>query len=542
MLLTKPQYLDSINQLLPDNSTQEISPLDLRTSFINLVDSVPNFFYGDLNADNFATPEFRNTRGGVLSMSKLGLAGHSSYDSSSFGYATLRNNYNGSQNTAIGSYALSCSLYGSDNTAIGFQSLSGKVTGSGNIGLGNFTLNNNKHGDFNIAIGHGAGFYSTGSESYRLYIGSIPVNIEGLCDENEDLVDDGLPPLLYGDLHPNSHRLSIGTKELNNYGMLQVSGDIIPSTHRSFNIGNSNRSWDSINQTIYFSGGINPGNWEELVGIGGPPSGQVQGLSNLSRMTVYGDLLPSESGVFALGNPALPWDGYFNDVVISGQLHANITTYNEISECLYECKTLHLATSGFCDHEGLGFHNSAVCGFLSDESLDGAGLEVHSSGSNYRRDYKFLYRSPDQVMSCLEADDPFSRSRWQSNISMQIESGRHLQTDRIINNNYTNRIGLIHQSGCMGYFAEAYEASGQRAIIGQEPHFNNQYPTLTDVNMISRSGTHLGVDNNPVGYDYSVMYGTVDSGVKVAQKFNSRIKSTSTVKGFSIVYHDELDT
>jgi hypothetical protein len=59
--------------------------------------------------------------------------------------------------------------------------------------------------------------------------------------------------------------------------------------------------------------------------------------------------------------------------------------------------------------------------------------------------------------------------------------------------------------------------------------------------MISRSG-EMFTGGNPIGYDYSVMYGTIDSGVQLAQKFKSRIKSASTVRGFSIVYHDELDT
>ena len=144
-------------------------------------------------------------------------------------------------------------------------------------------------------------------------------------------------------------------------------------------------------------------------------------------------------------------------------------------------------------------------------------------------------------MLCLDSDTPFTRGRWQSNISMQILDGRHLQTNRIINNNNTTTLGLVHQSGCMGYFVEAHEASGQRVLVGQEVHLDNSYPTLEDINFISRSGTDI-INGNPDGYDYSVAYGTVDSGVKISQKFNSRMRSLSTVKGFSIVYHDELDT
>jgi hypothetical protein len=316
--------------------------------------------------------------------------------------------------------------------------------------------------------------------------------------------------------------------------MLQVHGDASPTFHEQFNLGNTNRSWDTVNEVIYFSGGD--------VGIGGAPSGVTNFVRAENKLTVYGDLVPSESGRFALGHPSLTWDGYFNDVVISGQAHINDLEYNTIEECLFECKTLHLATSGFCDPDN-NFDDSSICGLLSDESLDGAGFEIHSSGgaNAYRRDYRFIYRSPDPFVTCLDDDNAFTRSRFQSNISLQILDGRHLQTNRIINNNYSDSFAIVHQSGCMGYFVDAYEASGQRVVIAQEPHFQNNYSVLEDINMISRSGTDI-INNIPSGYDFAVMYGTVDSGVQIAQKFKSRVRSASTVRGFSIIYHDELDT
>ena len=532
MILSKEQYLASIQTLLPDNSNQQISPLDLRTSLIDLVDSVTNFIDGDINADNFSTPYTRNTRAGVLSLSQVGLAGRSSFDSSAFGYSALKNTYTGEENTAIGSYALSCSLYGTNNTAVGFQSQSARVTGSGNISVGGFALNNNKHGSFNIAIGHGAGYYAT-EDNWKLYIGSHAIESQALCSDG-DPVTNGPTPLIYGDLQRSSHRLAIGTNTLHNFGMLQVSGDISPSIGASFNLGNLNRPWDTLNQVVYFSG--------VDVGIGGVPSGVANFVRPQTKLTVYGDLVPSESGNFALGHPSLTWDGYFNDILATGQVIINDLEYNTIEECLFECKTIHLATSGFCDPDN-SFDDSSICGLLSDESLDGAGFEIHSSGgaNAYRRDYRFIYRSPDQLITCLDDDNAFTRGRWQSNISLQLLDGRFLQTNRIINNNNTKTLGVVHQSGCMGYFVDAYEPSGQRVVIAQEPHFENGYSSLEDVNMISRSGTHTE-NGNPVGYDYSVLYGTVDSGVQISQKFKSRIKSDSTVKGFSIVYHDELDT
>lgn len=538
MILSKAEYLASIGLLLPDNSTQEISPLDLRTSLVDLVDSVTNFIDGNIAADNFSTPDTRNTRAGLLSLNSLTLAGRSSVDNSAYGYASLRNNYNGVENTAVGSYALSCNLYGGNNTAVGYHALAGNITGSGNVGIGNFSLNNGKDGDFNIAIGHGAGYYLGQNDNHKLYIGSHAINSGNLCGPNDTPHSSGESPLIFGDLNPASHRLGIGMNTLHNYGMLQVSGDISPSLSGSFHVGRSQYPFSSINEEVHFSGGV--------VGIGGQPSGLAQGVTD-GKLTVYGDLVPSENGRYALGYQGgvngvnrLLWDGYFNDVIISGQAFINDATYNNISECLYECKTLHLATSGFCDPDGLGFHDSAVCGFLNDEGLDGAGFEIHSSGASYRRDYKLVYRFPDPVITCLEVDSPHSRSRFSSNISLHIESGSHLQTDRVISNNSRTRMSFVYQSGCMGYFIEPFEMSGQRTYFAQEPHVDEQHPVLGDVNFLSRSGTDIQY-GNPSGYNHTVMHGNVDSGVDITHRFSSRIRSANLSRGFRIVYHDEMD-
>lgn len=527
--LSKAEYIASINALLPDNATQEISPLDLRTSLIDLVDSVPNFFTGsNLNALNFNTANTRTTLGGNYALTNISLAGRTSVDNSAFGYAAIRNNYSGSGNTAIGSYALSCNLYGSSNTSVGHLAVAGNTTGSGNVGVGNYSLHNNKNGDLNIAIGHGAGWYLGPNSNYKFVLGATPVSSEEMCDIDENPLYSGEVPLLYGNLDPSDHKLGIGTNELHDFGMLQVSGDISPSTNEEFNLGRTETRWASVNEVVYFSG--------DVVGIGGQPSGAAQGVTD-GRLTVYGDLVPNTGDRYALGHPDLKWDGYFNDVVISGQLLANDVEYNTVTQCLYECKTLHLATSGFCDPEDEGFHNSAVCGFLDDVALDGAGLEIHSSGTSYRRDYKFIYREPDSTLDCLPIDNAFSRSRFESNISIELTSGNALIADRVLGRDSAS---IMSQSGCMGVFVEGYEASGQRVVVAQEPHFTNQYPTLNDANFIARSGTDI-INGVPSGYDYTVMYGTVDSGVQVSQRFASRIKSSSTVRGFSIVYHDELD-
>lgn len=538
MILTKSEYLDKINILLADNSTQEISPLDLRTSLIDLVDSVGNIFTGlELDSSNFSSPDTRTTRGGDLSLNSMFLAGRSSVDNSAFGYASLRNNYNGTENTAVGSFSLACNLYGSHNSAFGYHAIAGNTSGSGNVGVGNFALNNNKYGNFNIGIGHGAGYYIDKNDEFKFYLGSFPISSGDTC-VGEEAVTSGDAPLLFGDLKVESHRLGVGVNTLHDFGMLQVSGDVSPSVSGDFGLGNSVYPWSHVNNEIQFSG--------SYIGFGGAPSGDVHGVSD-ANTTMYGDFLPSQDGRWALGSPGngadgtnrLLWDGYFNDVIISGQAFIHDAYYNTIEQCLYECKTLHLATSGFCDPENGGFDDSTICGILNDEALDGAGFEIHSSGAGnlYRRDYRFIYKSPDSELKCLPTSNAFTRSRFESNISLEVIDNTAFIGRRLLGRYDTS---MTIQSGCMGIFLEPYAASGQRVVVAQEPHYTNQYPTLNDVNFISRSGTDV-IEGNPSGYNYTAMYGTVDSGVQVSQRFASRIKSSSTVRGFSIVYHDELD-
>ena len=543
MRLSKSEFISSIEGMLPDNSTQEISPLDLRTSLINLADSVPNFMEGaTLNTKNFATRQTRTTLAGDFALDDFnrGVYGRVSSDNTAVGYATLRQSLNGSGNTAVGSFSQSCLLTGNSNTSVGLQSSSSNVSGSGNTAVGTFALNNNRRGSFNVAIGHGAGWYIGPEQDYTLSIGSLPITSGDLCVDNE-LVYEGNSPLIYGDLTPNNQRLAIGTTYLHNFGMLQVSGDASPSISGQFSLGRSNFSWANINEEIYFSGSV--------IGIGGIPSGAPQGItgnngSQDARMTVYGDLVPSESGRFALGHPSLTWDGYFNDVVISGQAFINNAIYQNIEQCLYECKTLHLATSGFCDPEDNGFHDSSVCGILTDEQLDGAGLEVHSSGASnsYRRDYRLIYKAPDPSLTCLPSDNAFSRSRWESNISFEVVNGPAFIGDRFLSR---DKGSFITQSGCFGLFLDPGTLSGQRAFITQKEHYESHleasYSGISDANFIARSGTKI-IEGSPSGYNYNVTYGSIDSGVKIMQSFLTRIGNGGTAKGFRLIYHDERDT
>jgi len=96
MILTKEGYFTSIGLLLPDNSTQQISPADLRTSLVNLADSV-HVFLDDQNilAKNIDSIDTRTTLVGDGAIAKRDLVGRSNQDNSAFGYNALHGNYNG---------------------------------------------------------------------------------------------------------------------------------------------------------------------------------------------------------------------------------------------------------------------------------------------------------------------------------------------------------------------------------------------------------------------------------------------------------------
>ena len=432
MIIGKLQLVDNIKREIPDNSTGQVSPRDVRQNMINIIDSVHMLTAEhDLNFLNVSTPNTRTTRAGQETLSKLHLQGYSSEDNSAFGYSALSDNYDGTKNTAIGSYSMGCNLYGDSNTAIGFNSLAGNVFGSGNVAVGNFALQRSKFGSFNVAIGHGAGYYVGSNDKYKLYIGSH--NLEDACDNP---LGSGLVPLMYGDMQ--NLRLGVATSGLHNYGALQVNGDISPSQDYQHNLGHSSYRWNdlylcnSINESVYFSG--------DYVGFGAnPPSGQ--GL-----VTVAGHLVPSLHNTYALGHPDLRWDGYFNDITVSGTANIENAIYTNIEDCTYHCRTLYLASSGLCDDMG-GW--APPCGYLHDEQIEGGGFVLQSSGVDFRRNYEFIFTAPDPTLSCLEEDTPYARSAWNSNISIHVASGSHVKTDRTIGR---DNLSLLSENCCYGIF------------------------------------------------------------------------------------------
>ena len=536
MILNKNNLVENILNEISDNSTGQISPYDVRHNLLDIIDSV-HLLTGNQNLDalNFATPETRTTKAGSLTLEKLNLDGYSSVDNTAFGYSALKANYQGSQNTAIGSFALSCNLFGEDNAALGFHSLAGNTTGFANIGLGNFTLNNNKIGNFNIAIGHGAGYYVTRDTNYQLFIASHPVDSEYICDNP---LGSGLNPLIRGDLL--NLKLAIATNSINPYGTLQIAGHTTPSSDDLYNLGHPSYKF----RYVYVSSGVKFGDDTSL-------ELTEDGLSLDTNITLDGNVLPSQDKTYNLGNASSTWlEGHFENIYVSGE--ARVNKYTTIESCEYVNKTLFLAASGsITSLDGGGAsglldyfvpenQNGHPCGYLGDEELIDAGLIIKSSGIGYQRDYKFTFLPPDDSQTCQELDDEYSQASWNSNISLHLNSGTHLKTDRILSYGDLN---IVSPSSCYGININ----NDERIYLSRA---NTLYP-----NPASSSGHLAGIGNvnflansGESSSNYFINIAAIESGVTVGQRFltgtKKRVKDSGNnnkdkLSGFEIKYIDD---
>jgi len=531
MILSKLNLVENIVNEISDNSTGQISPYDIRHNLLDIVDSVHLLTIGKpLSGSNFGTPSSRTTKAGELTIEKLGLEGYFSVDNSAFGYASLRSNYQGVRNTALGSYALSCNIFGEDNVAVGHSSLGGNTLGFANIGLGNYALTNNKEGNFNIAIGHAAGYYADKNTNNKLFIASHPVDNDYICDNP---LGSGLIPLVYGDLE--SLQFGIKTNSLHDYGALQVSGDISPVNNAQHNLGHKLYSWN----TLFLTNSLVFGNDTKISASG-------------TSIAVSGDLSPLVNQLYDLGNTSNVWNkAYLNDLFVSGI--ATINRLKAIEQCDYLCKTINLAGSGSIDTiDGGGpeslyeyanqDHEPAynTCGMLSDDELTGAGFVINSSGTGYVRKYKFDFMPPDDSILCLNSSSPYAKASWNSNISLHLSSGNHLLTDRVI---FPKDISLVSQSGCHGAF-----------LLDDKFYFAHESDINIYPNLVSSSGYIAGIsDVNFLATaerseDYAVNIMALESGVSVGQRFltGTKIRSKDSsnsnkdkLQGFEIQYIDD---
>jgi hypothetical protein len=529
MILSKDVLVNNIVTEISDNSTGQISPYDIRHNLLDIVDSVHLLTIGKpLNGSNFATQATRTTRVGEDAISKIDLAGYFSIDNTALGFSALKANYQSIRNTAIGSHALFCNVYGEHNAALGYSALGGNTVGVGNVGLGNFALNNNKGGNFNIAIGHGAGYYLSNDTSNKLVIASHQVDSDYICDNP---LGSGLTPLIYGDL--SSAIFGINTRTLHSDGVLQVGGNIAPVTSSLYYLGSSNYAWSRL----YLSSGIF---FDTNLYIGKQNSSDIQ---------VQGNVLPQSTTTYNLGSYDYLWQsGLFNNIYVSGV--ATINRFVAFENCSYACKTINLASSGSVSLDGGGADSLYdyygeespfvhACGYLQDADLSGAGFNIQASGSGYLRTYSLLFAPPNSGLSCLQTDSPYSRASWNSNISIHLDSGRHLRTDRVI---FPSSINIVNSSGCFGLFSRGsglFFSKSELVSHSQSP--SGYLAGVGDINFYATSG-----DSS----DYVINFAVPDSGVVIKQRFLTGIKrktldalnnNLDKLNGFEFQYVDDAN-
>ena len=473
MILPKASLVRNILAEIKDNSTGNISPLDVRQNLLNIIDSVHRLTEGhDLKAKNFETLSTRSTRVGDRAIKNLDLSGYVTVDNTAVGFEALRENYSGERNVSLGTMAVCCNIHGDDNVGLGTHAVAGTTTGSANIGIGSYTLNNNKTGDFNIAIGHGAGYYIGKDDTYKFYVASHNINSDYICANTDG---SALTPLLIGDLNPASLKLGIGVKTLRAGSTLQVGGHIEPHNnivsdigcasyrfrtgyfHERLDFTNADILYHNSNNRFQFSNGVYASGHlttEKTATVGETMSvgGMLTASSGVTANKVShfnanvrnsADIIPTSQHVSNLGSLSNQFFNiYTHNIKVNGI--GQFTKFEALSTSHFFNKVINLASSGINQHldggDASGEHgNSAPSDseefadpYLTDEEINGAGLKVSSSGTGYTRNYSFLFKSPDSVMSAFE-DNIYNRTYWESNIGLRTAPEGNVHTGKVVN-------------------------------------------------------------------------------------------------------------
>ena len=508
MIINKEQLVQSIENDLSDNSTGQISPVDIRHNLLDLIDSVHLLTEdANLNALNFGTPDLRNVRIGTESLASLNLDGYTSTDNIAIGHGSLRSSYRTQRNTAIGSYALSCNIHGDGNLALGYNSLAGNTTGFSNVALGAHALNNNKIGHFNIALGNGAGYYIARDDSYKFFLASHPIDEDYICANPNG---SGLVPTMFGDLQQNI--IGINTRTLHSDGILQTSGNITPSTDGAFDLGSQNYNWRNLRiSNILFtpSGLINSNSRIDL---------QSPNIAVSGDVSVSGNLFPSDDETYYLGLSDKKWDhGYFN------QLIANALT--AFQKSFFSHKTLYLASSGDWSIDGGGPSSlyeyypcpnaTDISSTLSDNEIVGGGFVLKSINS----DYEFTFQNSNYPCGT-------NNRRWYSNIGIELDGA----------SSYISAAAFVASlsNSCFGI----YVSGSQTFLADKSDYVANSGYTSGDLN-VYRSIT--SAQN-----DFDFILHSLGSGIDISQKFMSsrsipkqQHQGKDIINGFELKYHDD---
>jgi len=545
MKTTRDNLISIINTDIPDNSTAEISPLDIRKNLLNIIDSVSNLTEkDDLRSNNLETTLSRSTRIGVSTHERRNTGIFSTTDDVAVGYAALKSQVEAARNVAVGAYALTCNMYGEDNVAVGYHSLGNTIGGYANVGLGAFTLENVKDGNFNIAIGHGAGYYIGRDDTYKLYIASHPVDSDYVCANptGSDLI-----PFIIGDMSEGNHKFGIGIKNfVDDISILQIAGRLVPSVDNSYDIGSSNHGFRSayIHNSLYF--GLNrlyylDSSTSFVLTDSFKVEGDLTSTENIysegnaiinGSLTTGGDLAVNANSILngtvdiaghlrplndvqqVVGDDQKRWlSAHVYSLYVDGI--ARINKFEAMEQTHFKNKTIFLASTGdMTSIDGGGAISlydyyspsndlpTEPVGHLLDEDLNGAGLKTSSRGIDYYRTYSFSFKSRDGSLKYLESDDVFSRSSWNSNISISVNDGKHIKTERVLSN---DSLSLVTDNDGLGVFLR-----NGSCYFAKEDDLSIDKIGNANYNFIAPSGT---VDRFDISISSPV------SGVNLFQRF-----------------------
>ena len=256
-----------------------IEALQANTDRSNLVAIGDSALFHNGEGATFSYHATRNTAVGSKALNE----NTTGYNNTAIGYKSLYNNSDGRYNTAIGVTALFSNTSGSYNEAFGWNALFHNTSGRNNAAYGMYALESNTYGSYNTALGDSAGYQNNG-------FGNVFIGYKAGASktgENNTLYidnDDNTTPLIYGDfssreigfgttspgakleirsatdesplwvrintvtklkVHSNGS-VSIGTYEEGPANGLISHGDMIPTSHKSYDLGTSTAAWDDI--------------------------------------------------------------------------------------------------------------------------------------------------------------------------------------------------------------------------------------------------------------------------------------------------------
>ena len=133
-----------------------------------------------------------------------------------------------------------------------------------------------------------------------------------------------------------------------------------------------------------------------------------------------------------------------------------------------------------------------------------------------------------------------AHASWYSNISVKIESGRHVKTDRVIGR---DTLSLLNNNKCYGWFLRASGDDSNNSYLTEERLItpnpldsDGQLGNIADVNFLSS------------GSDFTASHSSTSSGVSVGHKLIARTATTKQSDrsdeksiGFDLRYMDEVD-